>query len=151
VVDTGQHQRSGKSQRHRIGEMTLQDILPVLTSIAVIILERQSRLAAAITATMPLTAPLALWIVYSSANGDRASVTQFSLSMLLGIIPSAGFIRHHYPILQIRRHPTHQPSARHTRRTCPDLKVREIWAMLRYKREGESTPRPPFTPSPYPV
>ena len=43
--------------------MKTQDILPVILSIVVIILvavfEKQSKLFAALTATMPLTAPLA--------------------------------------------------------------------------------------------
>lgn len=76
--------------------MKWQDFLPVLASILVIvlvaILEKQSKLVAAITATMPLTAPLALWIVCASVDGDRASMTEFSLGMLLGIIPTIGFL-----------------------------------------------------------
>jgi len=76
--------------------MKWQDILPVVFSIiiiiAVAILEKQSKLAAALTATMPLTAPLALWIVYSSSDGDRQAVTQFSQGMVLGVIPSIGFL-----------------------------------------------------------
>jgi uncharacterized membrane protein (GlpM family) len=76
--------------------MRSQDILPVLVSILVIILvavlEKQSKLFAALVATMPLSAPLALWIVYSSHAGDKAAVTQFSLSLLLGILPSIGFL-----------------------------------------------------------
>lgn len=76
--------------------MKWQEILPVILSIVVIILvavlEKQSKFIAAITATMPLTVPLALWIVYSSVGGDRASVTQFAQAMLLGIIPTIGFV-----------------------------------------------------------
>jgi hypothetical protein len=73
-----------------------QDILPVLLSIVVIIrvavIEKQSKLAAAITATMPIGASLALWIVYSANNGDRQVMEQFSRGLLLGIIPTIGFI-----------------------------------------------------------
>jgi hypothetical protein len=73
-----------------------QEIVPVIFSIAIIIavavLEKQSRLVAAITAVMPLNAPLALWIVYSSANGDRAATAQFSLGMLVGVVPTVGFL-----------------------------------------------------------
>jgi len=73
-----------------------QDILPVLLSILIIILvavlEKQSRLFAALTATMPLAAPLALWIVYSSNSGDKEAVSQFSLSLLLGLIPTLAFL-----------------------------------------------------------
>lgn len=76
--------------------MKWQDILPVLLSILVIIavaiLQKQSKLAAALTATMPLTVPLALWIVYSSSDGDREAMTQFSLGLVLGIIPTIGFL-----------------------------------------------------------
>lgn len=76
--------------------MKTQDILPVLLSILVIILvaviEKQSKLFAALAATMPLATPLALWIVYSSNAGDRAAVSQFSLSLLLGIFPTLAFL-----------------------------------------------------------
>lgn len=76
--------------------MKTQDILPVLLSILVIILvailEKQSKLIAALTATMPLAAPLALWIVHSSNAGDKAAVAQFSLSLLLGLVPTFAFL-----------------------------------------------------------
>lgn len=76
--------------------MKLQDIVPVLLSILIIILvailEKQSKLFAALTATMPLTAPLALWIVYSSQAGEKTAVTQFSLNLLLGVIPTLAFL-----------------------------------------------------------
>jgi hypothetical protein len=73
-----------------------QDILPVILSILVIILvailEKQSKLVAALVAVMPLAAPLALWIVYSSNGGDQAAVSQFSLSLLLGLLPTFAFL-----------------------------------------------------------
>lgn len=76
--------------------MKTQDILPVFLSIVVIILvavlEKQSKLFAALAATMPLTAPLALWIVYSSNAGDKTAVTQFSISLLLGLLPTFAFL-----------------------------------------------------------
>jgi uncharacterized membrane protein (GlpM family) len=76
--------------------MKTQDILPVVFSIIVIILvailEKQSKLVAAIVAVMPLAAPLALWIVYSSNGGDKTTVSQFSLSLLLGLLPTFGFL-----------------------------------------------------------
>jgi hypothetical protein len=65
-----------------------QNIVPVIVSITVIILvavlQRHSKLAAAITATMPLSMPLALWIVYASAGGDRGT--------LIGMVPTIGFV-----------------------------------------------------------
>lgn len=76
--------------------MKSQDILPVVISVIVIILvailERQSKVIAAITATMPLAAALALWIVYASANGEKEAVSQFSLSMVFGFIPTFFFM-----------------------------------------------------------
>jgi hypothetical protein len=73
-----------------------QDVLPVILSIVVILLvaiiEKHSKLFAALTATMPLAAPLALWIVYSSNSGDKAAVSQFSLSLLLGLLPTFAFL-----------------------------------------------------------
>jgi hypothetical protein len=73
-----------------------QDIIPVVLSIVVIILvailEKQSKLFAAITATMPLAIPLALWIVYSSNDGDKETVSQFSLSLLLSFLPTLAFV-----------------------------------------------------------
>ncbi|HSM71733.1 MAG TPA: hypothetical protein VK851_09330 [Anaerolineales bacterium] len=76
--------------------MKAQDIVPVVLSIIVIILvavlEKQSKLFAALTATMPLAIPLALWIVYSSNAGDKQVVSQFSLSLLLGFFPTLAFL-----------------------------------------------------------
>ena len=76
--------------------MKTQDILPVILSIVVIVLvavfEKQSKLFAALTATMPLTTPLALWIVYASNGGDKTVVSQFSLSLLLGVLPTLAFL-----------------------------------------------------------
>jgi len=76
--------------------MKSQDVLPVILSIIVIILvallEKQSKLFAAITATMPLAAPLALWIVYSSSAGDQEAVSNFTLGMFLGFLPTLAFI-----------------------------------------------------------
>lgn len=77
-------------------EMRIQDVLPVVLSVVVIvlvaILEKQSKLSAAITATMPLSATLALWIVYASGDGDRVTMAEFSQGLLLGALPSVGFL-----------------------------------------------------------
>src|SRR5512138_2282979 len=76
--------------------MKTQSILPVILSIVIIILvailEKQSKLFAALAATMPLGAPLALWIVYSSNSGDKSAVSQFSLGLLLGLLPTLAFL-----------------------------------------------------------
>lgn len=71
------------------------DVLPVVLSVAVIVLvavvEKQSKTIAAVTATMPLTIPLALWIVYASNEGNPQVVEAFTRSMVLGIIPTLAF------------------------------------------------------------
>ncbi len=76
--------------------MKTQNVLPVVLSIVIIILvavlEKQSKLFAALAATMPLGAPLALWIVYSANSGDKAVVSQFSLGLLLGLLPTLAFL-----------------------------------------------------------
>ncbi len=76
--------------------MKVQNVLPVVVSVGVIILvailQRHSKLIAAITATMPLTVVLAYWIVYASAEGEQKAVTQFSKGLLLGIIPTFSFL-----------------------------------------------------------
>ena len=76
--------------------MKSQDILPVVLSIVVIVLvavlEKQSKLFAALVAVMPLGAPLALWIVSSSNAGEKTAVSQFSLSLLLGLLPTFAFL-----------------------------------------------------------
>ena len=76
--------------------MKTNDVVPVVISILVIILvavlEKHSKLLAAVTATMPLAAPLALWIVYSSVGGDQAQMALFSRSLVLGILPTIAFL-----------------------------------------------------------
>ena len=72
--------------------MKWQDIVPIIISILVAALQKYSKLAAAVTATMPLTAPLALWVVYSLNDGSRAATTQFAESMLIGVIPTVAFL-----------------------------------------------------------
>jgi hypothetical protein len=71
------------------------DVIPVVVSVLVIILvavlEKQSKLVAAVTATMPLGIPLALWIVYSSSRGEPALVESFTRSMAIGILPTVTF------------------------------------------------------------
>ena len=75
--------------------MKTQEVLPVALSVMVIlviaVLEKQSKTLAAITAVMPLTAPLALWIVYSSSGGERAAVSEFTSGLVLGLLPTLGF------------------------------------------------------------
>ncbi|MGD8463832.1 MAG: hypothetical protein PVI09_08175 [Anaerolineae bacterium] len=76
--------------------MKVQDVLPIVLSIALIILvailERQSRLIAAVTAVMPLGATLAYWIVYSANEGEPATMEPFSRGLVLGLMPTLAFV-----------------------------------------------------------
>ena len=76
--------------------MSWQEILRVLVAfvviVAVTILQKQSKLIAAITATMPINIPLAMWILYSSTGGDRSSMKEFTQSLVFGIFPTVGFL-----------------------------------------------------------
>jgi hypothetical protein len=74
-------------------------VLPVLISIGIIVLvallRQYSRLFAAIAATMPINVPLALWIAFSAEENNaegRAHLMSFTDSLVIGIIPSLGFM-----------------------------------------------------------
>jgi hypothetical protein len=73
-----------------------RDVGPVIVSILIIIavavVRAHSRTAAAILATMPINVPLAMWVVYSGVEGDRAAMTQFTQSMLIAIFPTVVFM-----------------------------------------------------------
>jgi hypothetical protein len=72
--------------------MTLQKTLPVLTSIAIIllvaVLRERSRALAAVLATMPINIPLALWVVFSASSGSPKVMADFTRSLLVSLIPS---------------------------------------------------------------
>lgn len=76
--------------------LKIQEVLPVVVSVLVIILvaflEKQSKTFAAITATMPMTIPLVLWIVYSSNAGNKEVMSQFSLNLFLSLLPTVAFV-----------------------------------------------------------
>ena len=62
----------------------------VLTGVTV--LQRSSRLAAALTATMPLTIPLALWIVAAGNPDDPQAMPEFTRGLLWSIWPTVLFV-----------------------------------------------------------
>ncbi len=72
--------------------MSPQKILPVLTSIAIIlvvaVLRDRSRAAAAVLATMPINIPLALWVVASGSGDDPAVVVDFTRPLGVSLAPS---------------------------------------------------------------
>lgn len=71
-------------------------VLPVLVSIGIIILiailREYSKTLAAITATMPVNIPLALWIMSSAEEGDRVVMESFTGSLVVGIGPTVLFL-----------------------------------------------------------
>jgi hypothetical protein len=75
--------------------MKLNEIAPVLISITILIfvatIQKQSKIVAAITATMPVTIPLSLWIVYSSTRGEQQAMEKYTQGMVSGIIPTVAF------------------------------------------------------------
>jgi hypothetical protein len=58
----------------------------------VAIVQERSRYLAAIIATMPLTAPLAMWIVFSASGGDQRQTADFVRSMTVGAAASLVFV-----------------------------------------------------------
>ena len=77
--------------------MKFNEILPVGISITVLILvaliQRQSKVVAAVTATMPVTIPLvlsALFILLQKGNGNRSE--RFTGGLVSGIIPTVAFV-----------------------------------------------------------
>ena len=76
--------------------MSRDRVIPVLVSIAVIALvavaQDRSRHLAAVLATMPLTAPLAIWIVYSATGGDSHETAGFTWSLTAGSVASLAFV-----------------------------------------------------------
>jgi hypothetical protein len=72
--------------------VNIQKALPVITSIAIILLvaflRDKSRTLAAILATTPINIPLALWVVSSGSGADSKAMTDFVRTMVLTLIPS---------------------------------------------------------------
>jgi uncharacterized membrane protein (GlpM family) len=70
--------------------------LPVLVSVLVVVrvavVQGRARYLAAIIAAMPLTAPLAIWIVFSANGGDQRQVSDFALSMVVALRATFVFV-----------------------------------------------------------
>lgn len=66
-----------------------QRLAPVLASIGIIIaialLRDRSHTLAAITATMPVTVALGLWIISAAEGTDQAALVNFIRSMVVGV------------------------------------------------------------------
>ncbi|MBC7810071.1 MAG: hypothetical protein H7175_02935 [Burkholderiales bacterium] len=74
----------------------VQRFLPVVISIAIIIvvaiLRDYSKTLAAITATLPVNLPLALWIVATGPNATPEDTVKFSQTLLLGIFSTVLYV-----------------------------------------------------------
>jgi hypothetical protein len=69
-----------------IPEKFVTVLLSVLIVVLVAVVQNRSRHLAAIIATMPLTAPLAMWIVFSASRGDQRQTAEFVGSIWLLIV-----------------------------------------------------------------
>ena len=74
----------------------VEKTLPVVASVVIIVLvavvQERSRDLAAILAALPLTAPLAAWIVFSASGGDHEHTAQFVRSMLAASVATVLFV-----------------------------------------------------------
>jgi uncharacterized membrane protein (GlpM family) len=75
-----------------ISQKLVTVLLSVLIVVVVAVVQERSRHLAAIIATMPLTAPLAMWIVFSASRGDQRQTADFVGSMLVGIVGNVLFV-----------------------------------------------------------
>jgi hypothetical protein len=75
-----------------IPEKAVTLVLSVLIVVLVGVIQERSRHLAAIIATMPLTAPLAMWIVFSASRGDQRQTADFVASMVTGAVASLVFV-----------------------------------------------------------
>jgi uncharacterized membrane protein (GlpM family) len=75
-----------------ISERAVTVLLSVLIVVLVAVVQEHSRYLAAIIATMPVTAPLAMWIVFSASRGDQRETGDFVGSMAIGATASLVFV-----------------------------------------------------------
>jgi uncharacterized membrane protein (GlpM family) len=75
-----------------MSERVVTVLLSVLIVVLVAVVQERSRHLAAIIATMPLTAPLAMWIVFSASRGDQRQTADFAGSMVVGALASLVFV-----------------------------------------------------------
>jgi hypothetical protein len=75
-----------------ISEKAVTVLLSVMIVVLVAVVQGHSRTLAAIIATMPLTAPLAMWIVFSASRGDHRQTADFVGSMVIGSVASLVFV-----------------------------------------------------------
>ena len=75
-----------------IGERIVPVLLSVVVIILVAVVQERSRHWAALIAALPVSAPLALWIVFSATRGNHGQTAEFASSMLVGVGASMIFL-----------------------------------------------------------
>ena len=74
-----------------IGRMNWQKILPVATSILVIlavaVLRDRSKVLATLFATMPINMPLALWVLASGSDATSSTLAEYARLFFISLIP----------------------------------------------------------------
>ncbi|MCE7980247.1 MAG: hypothetical protein DYG89_03575 [Caldilinea sp. CFX5] len=72
--------------------MNLQKVLPIITSIVIIlivaVLRERSRTLAAILGTMPINMPLVMWIIWSTPDTTQPIMLGFVRSLIIGMVPT---------------------------------------------------------------
>ena len=73
-----------------------EKVLPVVASVIIIVLvavvQERSRELAAVLAVMPLTVPLAVWIVFAASGRDYQQTAHFVRSMIAGYLATIAFV-----------------------------------------------------------
>jgi uncharacterized membrane protein (GlpM family) len=70
--------------------------------VLVALVQERSKFLAAIVATMPVSAPLALWVVYAANRDQPEQVAGFTLSMAGGLIATGAFVLVSWVSLRMR-------------------------------------------------
>ena len=87
--------------------MNFQKLLPVATSIVIIlivaVLREKSRTLAAIFGTMPINMPLAMWLVFSTSDSATSAETMshFTGSLITGLFTSVVWLLVVYVLLRL--------------------------------------------------
>jgi hypothetical protein len=75
---------------------TFTRALPIIVSILIILavayLRNQSRVLAAILATMPINIPLALWVISGSDGFKQSDLIGVTQNIMYGLVPSLVFV-----------------------------------------------------------
>ena len=72
--------------------LNLQKVLPIITSMVIIlivaVLRERSRTLAAILGTMPINMPLVMWIIWSTPDTTQPVMVGFVRSLIIGMVPT---------------------------------------------------------------